>query len=683
MRSSSTASSQQRPITSPLFTQHRRSSTSFFSSQRTIVPRITSALPHFSDLPLDRAAHLRGQPAVLEELLDNPTSKCIVFYEKRLLVVSFCDLYDVENGSCIKVSTEQPTTFASSSRSSTTTTTTTAIDAFSPPFQTPDGEAPAWTLLTFHPREHSLASNLVEGYLFLGLTAAGEAVFACEVHEIPTEIDILEENMVYRGGEEEAKAMEAAPFLKSINEGGGVSYGVDKLLAWLVDVRSQGQRMTGADAAVAALAAGLYQWHANAKFCNRTGELTFLEAGGHARRASNTFCTLDDGTIIEKEKKPRAVYPRVDPAVIVGVTFAGSWALLGRKRTWDFGRYSLLAGFAEVGESLEGAVLREVFEESGVVVDVQSLRYHSSQAWPFPQSLMVGFVGEAIYPPSSSPSSSSSSSSSSPPPPPPPSSSSSPPPSSSSSSSSPFYNGGGGGSFSSSFGSSSRLPPQGFDRLPSTAAKSAAMDVGLREDEAEAYTFPPEVTVDVDEMEDVRWFHKDWMIKQLVPDDESDGFINKNRRFRIPGKYALANHIITDWLCGNAATPLREKEGGKVERQLLDFPDVTIDRKGIFKYILIRVSTTRKGGASKLVVRGDTRAAYHNHIFTACKTEAAKEGLSVEVLGGGRMEWDVKTRALNVFGYSAAFGPAPHEVTAAVIKKWNPFLKVNVSYEGY
>uniref|UniRef100_A0A7S4FQ04 NAD(+) diphosphatase n=1 Tax=Eutreptiella gymnastica TaxID=73025 RepID=A0A7S4FQ04_9EUGL len=83
--------------------------------------------------------------------------------------------------------------------------------------------------------------------------------------------------------------------------------------------------------------------------------------------------------------------PRIDPSVIMLVADSDR-CLLGRKAEWKEGRYSALAGFVELGESLEEAVLREVQEESGVVVDLNTLQYHSTQPWLFPRSLMVGFL---------------------------------------------------------------------------------------------------------------------------------------------------------------------------------------------------------------------------------------------------------------------------------------------------
>jgi NAD+ diphosphatase len=85
-------------------------------------------------------------------------------------------------------------------------------------------------------------------------------------------------------------------------------------------------------------------------------------------------------------------FPRLDPAVIMVVTH-GDACLLGRQASWPRGRYSTLAGFVEAGESLEDAVRREVHEESGIVVG--ACEYHSSQPWPFPASLMLGFVARA------------------------------------------------------------------------------------------------------------------------------------------------------------------------------------------------------------------------------------------------------------------------------------------------
>jgi NAD+ diphosphatase len=97
-------------------------------------------------------------------------------------------------------------------------------------------------------------------------------------------------------------------------------------------------------------------------------------------RCSNASCGVD-------------CFPRIDPAIIVLVT-DGDRALLGRQASWGPNRYSTIAGFVEPGESLEDAVAREVLEETGVTIS--HCRYHSSQPWPFPSSLMLGYLATAV-----------------------------------------------------------------------------------------------------------------------------------------------------------------------------------------------------------------------------------------------------------------------------------------------
>jgi phosphohistidine phosphatase len=116
---------------------------------------------------------------------------------------------------------------------------------------------------------------------------------------------------------------------------------------------------------------------------------------------------------------------------------------------------------------------------------------------------------------------------------------------------------------------------------------------------------------------------------------------------------------------------------------------VEIDQ-GVFKYVLLRL-TDASSGRSKLLVRGSTGAAYHNHILQHAKAalpsqvggEAAAASLDVQVLGGGRIEHYPEQRTISVYGYSAAFGPAVHEVTAGLVRKWHPWASVTHSYDGY
>lgn len=124
-----------------------------------------------------------------------------------------------------------------------------------------------------------------------------------------------------------------------------------------------------------AYAKALLLWQSRARFCGACGSATTLIRAGHCARCSNPECQLQQ-------------FPRTDAAIIVIVT-DGSRCLLGRQAGWPPGRYSTLAGFVEPGESLEDAVRREVREEAGV--QVAQAVYHSSQPWPFPGALMVGF----------------------------------------------------------------------------------------------------------------------------------------------------------------------------------------------------------------------------------------------------------------------------------------------------
>lgn len=143
------------------------------------------------------------------------------------------------------------------------------------------------------------------------------------------------------------------------------------------------------------------------------------------------------------------------PSVLVLVLRdGGREVLLGRKASWPAKRYSLLAGFAEIFESLEQTVVREVFEETGVRVDESTIEYHSSQPWPSQPhaSLMSGFKAHV------------------------------------------------------------------------TSAKDA------------------QITVDRDELDDAKWFRKDWLLENLEADAPDGAAIS------IPGRTSLARRLILEWL---------------------------------------------------------------------------------------------------------------------------------------
>ncbi|WP_299673650.1 NAD(+) diphosphatase [uncultured Roseobacter sp.] len=136
--------------------------------------------------------------------------------------------------------------------------------------------------------------------------------------------------------------------------------------------------LTPRDAELAATGKAVFGWHETHRFCSRCGAQSDMSQAGWQRR-----CPVCAGTH----------FPRTDPVVIMLIT-RGNSVLMGRSPGWPDGMYSLLAGFVEPGETLEAAVRREVFEETGVKVG--PVTYLSSQPWPFPASLMFGCAGEAI-----------------------------------------------------------------------------------------------------------------------------------------------------------------------------------------------------------------------------------------------------------------------------------------------
>ncbi|MEI8394741.1 MAG: NAD(+) diphosphatase [Rhodospirillaceae bacterium] len=146
-----------------------------------------------------------------------------------------------------------------------------------------------------------------------------------------------------------------------------------------IELRAVGALLPAPEAALAAYARGLTGWHQRHRHCGVCGHPTESRDAGHTRQCLNRDCGIQH-------------FPRTDPAVIMLVE-DGERCLLGRQPRFPPGLYSTLAGFVEPGESLEEAVIREVFEETGV--HVTDIRYHSSQPWPFPASLMLGFTARA------------------------------------------------------------------------------------------------------------------------------------------------------------------------------------------------------------------------------------------------------------------------------------------------
>jgi NAD+ diphosphatase len=149
----------------------------------------------------------------------------------------------------------------------------------------------------------------------------------------------------------------------------GTEFGDMRALAGIMDAR---------EASILGEARAIVDWHARHRFCAACGTPTTVHAAGWSRRCPS--CKAQH-------------FPRTDPVVIM-LPVRGERCLLGRNARRAGARFSCLAGFVEPGETLEAAVRREVLEESGLRTG--RVTYIASQPWPFPSSLMCGFIAEAI-----------------------------------------------------------------------------------------------------------------------------------------------------------------------------------------------------------------------------------------------------------------------------------------------
>jgi NAD+ diphosphatase len=150
--------------------------------------------------------------------------------------------------------------------------------------------------------------------------------------------------------------------------------------AAFADLRTVGPLLNRDHGALLAYARGMMHWHGRHRFCGICGHPTASLEAGHVRRCTNEACGASH-------------FPRTDPAVIM-LVHDGERVVLGRQKVWPPGMHSVLAGFVEPGESLEDAVRREVAEEVGIAL--AEVTYHSSQPWPFPASIMLGFTARAL-----------------------------------------------------------------------------------------------------------------------------------------------------------------------------------------------------------------------------------------------------------------------------------------------
>jgi NAD+ diphosphatase len=225
---------------------------------------------------------------------------------------------------------------------------------------------PAW----FDAALADAKSRVVPMWNSRSLIADGRAAVLLELSQIPAEHRNSDKLILlgrFGGAPMFAYEIEGA-------ESGAVPEG-----ARFEELRTVAALMPADQAGLLGYARAMIHWRRMHRHCGRCGAETLPGRAGHVLVCTNPTCRHEQ-------------FPRIDPAIIVLVT-DGPRVLLGRQAAWPPGRYSTIAGFVEPGESLEDAVAREVAEETGVRVG--EVRYHSSQPWPFPSSLMLGFTAWA------------------------------------------------------------------------------------------------------------------------------------------------------------------------------------------------------------------------------------------------------------------------------------------------
>ena len=142
------------------------------------------------------------------------------------------------------------------------------------------------------------------------------------------------------------------------------------------EMRGLTARLPATDTAILGTAKGMFEWRRKHKHCAACGAPSEPAEGGWKRQCPS--CKAEH-------------FPRTDPVVIM-LAVHGERCMLGRQEIWPKGMFSSLAGFLEPGESIEEACARELFEEAGL--RATSVAYHSTQPWPFPNSLMIGLIAQ-------------------------------------------------------------------------------------------------------------------------------------------------------------------------------------------------------------------------------------------------------------------------------------------------
>lgn len=167
-----------------------------------------------------------------------------------------------------------------------------------------------------------------------------------------------------------------AVFAVDIDTAADPAEGPLKGLGRFEELRGAAASMPPADAGILATAKSMFEWRRRHRWCAACGQKTEVSDGGWKR-----ICPSCDAEH----------FPRTDPVVIMLAVHEGK-CLLGRQAAWPAGMFSALAGFLEPGETIEEACARELKEEAGLTAT--AVRYHSSQPWPWPSSLMMGLMAD-------------------------------------------------------------------------------------------------------------------------------------------------------------------------------------------------------------------------------------------------------------------------------------------------
>ena len=169
---------------------------------------------------------------------------------------------------------------------------------------------------------------------------------------------------------------ETAVFAVDLEGGADPAEGPLQGLGRFEDLRASAMRMPRTDAAIVATAKQMFEWRRRHRHCSACGEQSNVVEGGWKRQCP--ACKAEH-------------FPRTDPVVIM-LAVHEDRCMLGRQEIWPKGMFSALAGFLEPGESVEEACARELEEEAGL--KTLSVRYHSTQPWPYPSSLMIGLIAQ-------------------------------------------------------------------------------------------------------------------------------------------------------------------------------------------------------------------------------------------------------------------------------------------------